>query len=406
MDVNRIREDFPILKREREDGKKLIYFDNAATSLKPRQVVEAISEFYNKHCANVHRGAHTLSREASQIYEDAHDLVSKFIGARDFREVVFVKNTTEAINTVAFGLDWKDGDEVIITGIDHHSNLLPWMVVKGRYGVKLKIVRTKADGSIDVERILGEVSDRTRVVSLTYVSNVLGTIVHDDDIRKIKDEGDFLLVLDGAQAVPHIPVDVRELKCDFLAFSAHKMLGPMGIGVLYVREDVSDDVKPLIFGGSMIKKVSFDGFELAEMPWRLEGGTPNVGGAAGFSEAVKYLNKLGMENVREHEKRLTEYALKGMKEIDGVETYGPEDINERSGVIPFNLRGIGPHEVAVYLDSYAFIEVRSGLHCAEPLHRSMGLSGTVRASFYIYNTLEEVDVFLRTLEEISGYSAK
>ncbi|MHA1506776.1 MAG: aminotransferase class V-fold PLP-dependent enzyme [Candidatus Asgardarchaeia archaeon] len=404
MDVEKIREDFPILKREREDGKRLIYFDNAATSLKPRQVIDAISEFYNKHCANVHRGAHTLSREASEIYEDAHDSVSKFIGAKDFREVVFVKNTTEAINTVAFGLDWKRGDEVIITGIEHHSNLLPWMIVKERYGVDLKIVRTEIDGSIDVNRILSEMSSKTKLISLTYVSNVLGTIVHDDDIRKIKDEGDSLLVLDGAQAVPHIPVNVEKLKCDFLAFSAHKMLGPMGIGVLYVREDVSDILNPLIFGGGMIRKVSLDGFELAEMPWKLEGGTPNVGGAAGFSEAVKYLSKIGMENVREHERKLTEYTLRKMREMDGIEIYGPEDVDKRSGVISFNMEGLDPHEVAVYLDSVAFIEVRSGLHCAELLHKSMGLSGTVRASFYVYNTFEEVDVFLRTLEELLSYS--
>ncbi|MHA1593290.1 MAG: aminotransferase class V-fold PLP-dependent enzyme [Candidatus Baldrarchaeia archaeon] len=401
-DVYKIREDFPLLQRVRKtDGKPFVYLDNAATSLKPRQVIEAVIEYYEKYCANIHRGVHYLSQKASELYEEAHEKVAKFIGARSMEEIVFVKNTTEAINYVAYGIDWKPGDEIVTTVMEHHSNLVPWQIVRGKFGVKLKFVRLRDRWFLDIEHLEELITDRTRLVAVVHASNVLGTINPVEEICKIAHDHGALVLVDGAQSVPHMPIDVKKIGCDFLAFSGHKMLGPTGIGALYIREGLGEELNPTFGGGDMIRRVTLEKSEWNVLPWKFEAGTPNIAGGIGFGAAVDYLRRVGMEWVRAHEKELTRYALKRMSEIPGVEVYGPEDIEKRGGVIAFNVRGFDPHEVAMLLDDLENIAIRSGLHCAEPLHNALGISSSARASFYLYNTKEEVDLFCDTLEKIA-----
>lgn len=404
FDPYRVREDFPILSVRRSDGKPLVYLDNAATSLKPRSVIDAIVEYYERYTVNVHRGVYRLSHEATKIYEDSRERIARFIGVSP-DELVFVKNTTEAINLVAYGLDWNPGDEVITTVMEHHSNLVPWQMVRDRYGVKLRFIDITSEGLLDVGRLSDLLSERTRLISLTHVSNVLGTINPVEDIARIARRNGILVLVDAAQSVPHIPVDARRIGCDFLAFSGHKMLGPTGIGCLYVRREVEDLLKPVFTGGEMVGRVSLDRATWSGMPWRMEPGTPNIAGAIGLAAAVDYLSNLGMSSVRSYEDRLTDYTLKRMSEIDGVSIYGPRDVRYRSGIVAFNLEGLDPHDVALLLDELENIAVRSGVHCAEPLHNRLGLSGTVRASFYVYNTLEEVDILCDTLEKVKGILA-
>lgn len=404
FDPYRVREDFPILSVRRSDGKPLVYLDNAATSLKPRSVIDAIVEYYERYTVNVHRGVYRLSHEATRIYEDSRERIARFIGVSP-DELVFVKNTTEAINLVAYGLDWNPGDEVITTVMEHHSNLVPWQMVRDRYGVKLRFIDITSEGLLDVGRLSDLLSERTRLISLTHVSNVLGTINPVEDIARIARRNGILVLVDAAQSVPHIPVDARRIGCDFLAFSGHKMLGPTGIGCLYVRRGVEDLLKPVFTGGEMVGRVSLDRATWSGMPWRMEPGTPNIAGAIGLAAAVDYLSNLGMSSVRSYEDRLTDYTLKRMSEIDGVSIYGPRDVRYRSGIVAFNLEGLDPHDVALLLDELENIAVRSGVHCAEPLHNRLGLSGTVRASFYVYNTLEEVDILCDTLEKVKGILA-
>ncbi|MEM4462042.1 MAG: cysteine desulfurase [Candidatus Bathyarchaeia archaeon] len=399
LDPYRVREDFPILSVKRSDGKPLIYLDNAATSLKPRSVIDSIVEYYEKYTVNVHRGVYRLSHEATRIYENSRERIAKFIGVSP-SELVFVKNTTEAINLVAYGLDWSPGDEVITTVMEHHSNLVPWQMVRDRYGVKLRFIDITSEGLLDIGKLSDLVSEKTRLISLTHVSNVLGTINPVEDIARIARRSGILLLVDAAQSVPHIPVDARRIGCDFLAFSGHKMLGPTGIGCLYVRRGVEDLLKPVFTGGEMVGRVSLDRATWSDMPLRMEPGTPNIAGAIGLAAAVDYLSNLGMDNVRSYEDRLTDYTLKRMSEIDRVSIYGPRDVRYRSGIVAFNVERLDPHDVALLLDELENIAVRSGVHCAEPLHTRLGLSGTVRVSFYVYNTLEEVDILCDTLEKV------
>ncbi|MHA1721500.1 MAG: aminotransferase class V-fold PLP-dependent enzyme [Candidatus Baldrarchaeia archaeon] len=400
-DVNKIREDFPLLKRRREeDGKPFIYLDNAATSLKPIQVVEAVTNYYEKHCANIHRGVHKLSQEASQLYEEAHDKVARFIGAKSREEIVFVKNTTEAINYVAYGLDWKPGDEVITTVMEHHSNIVPWQLIRDRFGVKIKFLDLKEKWYLNLDQLEDLITEKTKLVTVVHVSNVLGTINPVEEICKIAHEHEVPVLIDGAQAVPHLPVDVKRIKCDFLAFSAHKMLGPTGVGTLYIRKGLGEDMYPTFGGGDMIRRVTLEKSEWNVMPWKFEAGTPNIAGGIGFGAAVEYLGKLGMEWVRNHEKELTKYLLERLHEIPKVTVYGPEDVEKRGGVVAFTVEGLDSHEVAMYLDELENIAIRSGVHCAEPLHMKLGISSSARASVYVYNTKEEVDIFCSTLEKI------
>ncbi|MCD6546947.1 MAG: cysteine desulfurase [Nanoarchaeota archaeon] len=387
MNVKRIRKDFPFLKR------KIIYFDNAATTQKPRVVINAIKDFYENHYANIHRGLHRLSQEASRLYEEAHEKVAKFINAK-FEEIIFTKNTTESINLVAYSLDLKKGDEVIVSQMEHHSNIVPWMM----RGVKIKYIPVK-DGVLEIEKIEDMITRKTKVISCTHVSNFLGTINNVKEIGKIAKEHNILFLIDGAQSAPHMKINVKKLNCDFFAFSSHKMCGPTGVGVLYGRKEILEKIKPFLGGGDMISDVSFKGFKVNKLPWKFEAGTPNIVGAHAFGIAIDYLKKIGMNNIFEHEKKLTNYALKKMEKIKNIEIYGPR---KRAGIISFNLKGLNPHDIAMLLDARAKIAIRSGYHCVQPLHNKMGLKGSARVSFYIYNTKKEIDIFIKSLNEIAN----
>lgn len=398
-----IRRDFPIL-----EDRGIVYLDNAATSQKPVQVIEAMKRFYQAHNANIHRGLHTLSREASEEYEEAHSVVARFINAKSWGEVIFVRNTTEAINLVAYS--WatdklKSNDEVIVTVMEHHSNLLPWVAIAKKLGVKVKIIGLTSDYMLDYETLNQAVTERTRIIAVSHASNVIGTINDVKRIAALAHEVGAVCLVDGAQSVPHMPVNVRELDCDFLAFSGHKMLGPTGIGVLYGKEELLEEMKPFMYGGDMVREVKYHRGAVEpvwnDLPWKFEAGTPNIAGGVGLAEAVKYLEKIGMEDVRAHEVELTDYAVKRFSEIEELRLFGPSSSTHRCGIISFNLTGLDPHSLAAILDSRK-IAVRSGFHCAQPLHEYLRLKeGTVRASFYIYNTREEVDLLHESLTEIA-----
>ncbi len=410
IDPLKIREDFPILKRK-VNGHPLIYLDNAASSQKPKHVIKAITTFYENHYANIHRGVHTLSQEASEAYEEAHAKVARFISANGLEEIVFVRNTTEAINLVAYS--WalhqlKPGDEILTTLMEHHSNIVPWELLSELKDIHVKYAGITKDGVLDYSEFEEKLSQRTKLVTVVHVSNVLGTI---NDVRKIcrlAHEVGALVLVDGAQSVPHMPVSVKELDCDFLAFSGHKMLGPSGIGVLYAKKEILESMSPFLGGGGMISKVRFDTstkkckIDWNVLPWKFEAGTPNIEGGIGLGAAVDYLSSIGMEEVRKYEEELVSYALKRMSELEKIKIYGPSDPKMRGGVISFNLEGMSPHDVAMIMDQSG-IAIRSGYHCAEPLHDAMGIrGGTARVSFYIYNTTSEIDIFINKLKEIEA----
>ncbi|PCN51071.1 cysteine desulfurase [Candidatus Geothermarchaeota archaeon ex4572_27] len=398
-----VRRDFPALER-RLHGRRLVYLDSAATSLKPRCVIEAIASFYRERCGNVARGVHTLSQEVTRLYEDAREEVARFIGA-DGDEVVFTYGATDSLNLAAYGWglrNLREGDEVVLTVMEHHSNVLPWQELASLKGVRLRYVGVTGDGRLDYAELEGAISERTRVVAITHMSNVLGTI---NDVRRVARAAHSvgaIVVVDGAQSVPHMKVDVRALEADFLAFSGHKMLGPMGIGVLWCRRDVMEEMAPHRVGGGAIVDVEPNAAVYAPPPRRFEAGTPNVEGAVGLMEAVRYLARVGMESVEEHERELTRYAMKLFEEElgDAVEVYGPRDVNARGGILSFNLRGLDHDVVGMALDSCG-IAVRTGMHCAHILHKRLGLRGTVRASFYLYNVREDVEALVDACAEIA-----
>ncbi len=403
LNVDGIRKDFPILSRK-INGNPLVYFDNAASTLKPVQVIESISRFYGMHYANVHRGVHTLSQEASDMYEEARATIRKFISARSDREIIFTMNATEALNAIAYGICQRyvgRGDEIILTVMEHHSNMLPWIRYAREREARIKYVDIKENGVLKYDMLNDLISERTRVIALTHVSNVLGTINDISYVVKLAREVDAFVVVDGAQSVPHMPINVYSLDIDFLAFSGHKMLGPTGIGVLWGREDILSEMPPFKLGGGIVKEVALDKVKLEDLPLKMEAGTPNIAGAIGLAEAAKYLMNIGMENVIEHEKQLVKYTLRLMHDEleDYIEIYGPLDPEIRSGIVTFNLKGVNPHAVGAILDSYG-IAVRTGMHCAHPLHQKLNLKGTVRASYYIYNTSEEIEYMVNTLKEI------
>lgn len=387
----RVRADFPILKH-------IIYMDSAATSLTPEPVVEAVAGYYRNYNANVGRGVYRLSQVASQKYKDAHEKVAGFIGAKEAGEVIFTKNTTEAINMVAYGLKWASGDEVVTTLLEHHSNFLPWFKLREK-GVNLKIVNPNRSGEFKIADFEAAIDDSTRLVAITHVSNVLGTISPIKELSAICKEKGALLLVDGAQSAPHIPLDVEKLGCDFLAFSGHKMLGPTGTGVLWVKDP--DGLEPTFFGGGMIEKVSVDGYELAAGYERFEAGTPNIAGGIGLGRAVDYLNDVGMDKLQAYEERLAKRLLEGLLNIEAVQVYGSTNPSGRIGVVSFNIGGSNPHDVALMLDEASGITVRSGHHCCMPLMNYLHVEGTVRVSLYLYNTEEEVDKFLKSVESIA-----
>ncbi len=410
-DPYEIRKDFPILRR-RVNNHPLIYFDNAATSQKPRQVIEAIKDFYENHNANVHRAVHTLSQEASELYEDAHEEVAKFISAKGMEEIVFVRGTTEAINLVAYA--WglrtlRKEDEVIVSLMEHHSNIVPWEIISKTTGNKIKYIEVNNDGTLNYESFVSLLSRKTRLVCLSHVSNVTGVINDVKRIAKLAHEHGAMVLVDGAQSVPHLPVNVKDLDADFVAFSGHKMLGPTGIGVLYGKQEILEKMEPFHGGGEMIKEVSYNrrtgrcSITWNVLPWKFEAGTPNVCGAVGLMEAMRYLTRIGMENVKSHEEMLTKYAIPQMEECcRKIRIYGTKNIADKCGIVPFGVDGLSSHDIALFLDNYG-IMIRSGFHCAQPLHEIFKLSSSARASFYIYNTREEIDRFTEVLKEIEQF---
>lgn len=399
LDPLKIRRDFPIFERL-INGKPLIYLDNAATTQRPRQVIGAVKHFYEEMNANVHRAVHTLSHEASVAYEEAHKKVARFINARSWREIVFTRNATEAINLVAYGWGlWtlKEGDEVVLTIMEHHSNLVPWFMLRDHKGVVLKFVDVDEGGRLRLEQFKEAITPRTKLVGVVHASNVLGTVNPVEEIIEEAKRVGALTLIDAAQSVPHLPVDIRKLECDFLAASGHKMLGPTGTGFLYARRELLEGMEPFLRGGDMISMVTLEGAQWNELPWKYEAGTPSIADGIGLGAAVEYLSALGMEAVYEHERKLLEYALEKLLKMPGVTVYGPHDPEDRLGVISFNVEGLHPHDLAGLLDEEG-IAVRSGHHCAQPLMNRLGMDNTARASFYIYNTDDEIDRLIKGIE--------
>jgi cysteine desulfurase/selenocysteine lyase len=393
FDAKKIRQDFPILSRA-VHGKPLVYLDNAATSQKPRQVIEALTTYYTRYNANIHRGLHILAEEATAAYEAVREQTARFVHAPSSRAIVFTRNATEAINLFAHA--WgrthlKPGDQILLSEMEHHSNLVPWQLVAKATGATLAFLKITDDGRLRLEELDTLLTPRTKLVAVTQMSNVLGTINPIEHIVARAHQRGALVVVDAAQSVPHIPVDVQRLGCDALAFSSHKMLGPTGVGVLYAREELFESMEPFLGGGEMISDVQLTSATWNDIPWKFEAGTPNIAGVIAFGEALAYLERLGMDAVHAHERELSGYALKRLGEIDGMTFYGPNpDTAQRGGVVSFNLNGLHPHDVGTVLDAEG-VAIRAGHHCAKPLMRRLGVAATARASFYIYNTREEVD---------------
>ncbi len=397
LNIEQIRNDFPILQRKIH-SKPLIYFDNAATSQKPRQVIEAMDDYYKNHNANIHRSIHQIGEEATELYEKAHERTADFINADSYQNIVFTKNTTESLNLLAYSLTskLKKGDEIVISQMEHHSNFVPWQQLAKQRGLNLNFIRIDEEGNLDQNSVQENINKKTKIVSLTHVSNVLGTINPIKEIAKIAHENEAMMVVDGAQSVPHMPVDVKQLDADFFAFSGHKMLGPTGIGVLYGKKELLEEMQPFLYGGEMIREVSFDDTAFNELPWKFEAGTMNIAEAAGLSAAIDYLKNTGMEQIKNRDKELADYAMAQLKEIDWIKTYGPR---ERGAVISFNVDGVHAHDVAQILDSEG-IAVRAGHHCCMPLMSVLGLAAAARASFYLYNTEKEIDNFIEALYKV------
>lgn len=398
FDVEKLREDFPILKRKIE-GKPLIFLDSASTSQKPVQVINAIKEYYEMHNANPHRSLYKLCEEATELYEDARKKVAKFVNAKHPEEIIFVRNTNEAMNLIvnSFAMPkLHNPSEIVLSVMEHHANIVPWQYLRDKNGTKLNFLDINGDGTLNLGQL--KPNHDTKIVSLAHVSNVLGTINPVKEISKIAHENNSLFVVDGAQSVPHMPIDVQELGCDFLAFSGHKMLAPMNIGVLYGRKDLLEEMEPFMRGSDMIKEVTLEEATWNDVPWKFEAGTPNVEGAVGLSAAIDYLNGLGMGDVRKHEKEITAYALEKLSEIDGLKIYGPTDADIRGGVVSFNLADIHSHDLATILDDFG-IAIRSGHHCCQPLMKRLGIPAAARASFYIYTLKSEIDALVNALEK-------
>ncbi len=403
LDAQRVKKDFPILETLAH-GKRLVYLDSAATSQKPRGVIDRMVRFYEEENANVHRGIYELGEKATAAYEGAREASARFIGARSTRSIVFTKGTTESINLVRY--TWAranvhEGDEVLVTEMEHHSNLIPWQLLCAETGATLRHLPIDDSGKLRID-LLGEyLTDRTKLVAMSLMSNVLGTI---NPVRTVADAAHAVgarILVDAAQAAPHLSFDVNDLDCDFLAFSAHKMCGPTGAGILYGREDLLEEMPPFHGGGEMIREVWADHATWAEIPQKFEAGTPNIAQVVGMGAAIEYLEELGMGAVREHEMQLTKYALDRISSI-GATIYGPMDAHDRGGVVSFNLEEVHPHDMATIVDQEG-VCIRAGHHCAQPLMRKLGVPATARASFYIYNTEEDVDALIDALEKSKGW---
>lgn len=398
-DVNRVREDFPILSREIY-GRPLVYLDNGATTQKPRQVVEAmVDEYYNVN-ANVHRGVHFLSQQATDLHEASRETVRRFINARSTSEILFTRGTTESINLLAFSFGEamvKEGDEIVVSAMEHHSNIVPWQMMCERKGAQLRVIPMTDEGELQLEALEELLHERTRIVCCTQVSNVLGTVNPVKEVVRRAHERNIPVLIDGAQSVPHMKVDVQDLDCDFFAFSGHKVYGPTGVGVLYGKEEWLEKLPPYQGGGEMIKNVSFEKTTYNELPYKFEAGTPDYVATHALATALDYVSGLGMENIEAHEQELTRYALERMQQIEGMHIFG--DAKERDAVISFQVGDIHHLDMGTLLDRLG-IAVRTGHHCAEPLMRRLGIEGTVRASFGLYNTKAEVDALVEGIERI------
>lgn len=410
LDVARIRKDFPIFTRTIRDGKKLVYLDSGATSQKPQVVIDAEVDFYAKHNAAAHRGAHQLAEEATDLFEASRQTVANFLGAKS-EEIVFTKGATESLNLLAYsfsnaepGSKFFIGPEnsIVVSEMEHHANLIPWQQLAKRSGAELKWIGVTSDGRLDESKIDSLITAKTKIVALTQQSNVLGTINNLEQIIRKAHQVGAIVIVDACQSVPHIPVDVTELGADFLAFSGHKILGPTGVGVLWGRYELLNELPPFLFGGSMIENVTMTDATWAEAPRKFEAGVPNMAQVVGLAAAVKYLQAIGIAEVHEHEKDLTAYLLKELAQISGVSVVGPTDLSLRGGTVSFTVDGIHPHDLGQYLDS-AGIAVRTGHHCAWPLTRALGVPATTRASLYLYNDNSDIDALIVAINEAKKY---
>jgi cysteine desulfurase/selenocysteine lyase len=401
IDVISIRNQFPIFQRETSEGVPLVYLDSTATSQKPLAVIEAMDQFYRRSNANIHRGVHTLAEESTALYEGAREKIAKFINAESARQIIYTRNTTESINLVAYSwarANLKAGDLVVLTEMEHHSNLVPWHMLQAERGVELEFIPVTEGGLLDLDVYKAFLNRNPKLVSFTHMSNVLGTINPAKEIIRLAHEAGALTLVDAAQSVPHFKVDVQDLDVDFLAFSAHKMCGPTGIGVLYGKAKLLETMPPFLGGGDMIKEVKLRSFRTNTLPHKFEAGTPAIAEAVGFGAAVDYLSSIGMDAISMHEHEITEYALERLEEIPGINLFGPS-ADKKGGVASFTFDGVHPHDVAQILDRDG-IAIRAGHHCAQPLHEKVGIPATSRASFYLYNTKDEVDLLVNGIYKV------
>ncbi|MFD1685336.1 bifunctional cysteine desulfurase/selenocysteine lyase SufS [Halobellus litoreus] len=411
IDVEAIREDFPILDRQvggdietpgegPDDTRPLVYLDNAATSQTPKPVVESIVDYYYGYNSNVHRGIHHLSQEASVAYEAAHDRVAEFIGAEGREEIVFTKNTTESLNLVAYAWGLAElgpGDTVVLTEMEHHASLVTWQQIAKKTGASVEYIRVDDDGRLDMDHAAELIDDSTAMVSAVHVSNTLGTVVPVGDLADLAHDHDAYVFVDGAQSVPTRPVDVGEIDADFLAFSGHKMLGPTGIGVLYGKEEILDSMQPYLYGGEMIRSVTYEDSTWEDLPWKFEAGTPVIAQGIALHAAIDYLDEIGMERVQAHEELLAAYAYDRLTEFDDVEVYGPPG-DDRGGLVAFNLDGVHAHDLSSILNDHG-VAIRAGDHCTQPLHDKLGVPASTRASFYVYNEKSEIDALVDAVDD-------
>ena len=402
--LENIRKDFPVLARKVRDEKDLVYLDNAATTQKPIHVIDAISDYYKNHNSNIHRAVHALAEESTEAFEAVRDKIAKFLNIKERQEIIFVRGTTEAINLVSYS--WgrenvKKGDIVVTTEYEHHSNIVPWQLLAQEVGAEIKYIDIDENGELILEQLDDHLATgKVKLVAVSHVSNVLGTITNVNRIiTKCRDAGAKILI-DGAQAVPHMKVDIDSLDCDFYAFSGHKMLGPTGVGILWAKKEHLEKMQPFHGGGDMIREVHKYETTWNDLPYKFEAGTPNIADVIGFAEAIKYLEKIGMENIRKHELELTKYALEEMKKIPGITLYGTKEPEKRGGVVSFNFNSVHPHDVGTLIDKEG-VAIRSGHHCAQVLMEKLNVAATNRASFYIYNTKEEVDVLIASLQNVA-----